>query len=141
MILQKGCNCVDVAVLIAVGIAGRVRRAGAYAEGIVVGDVGREAAQRGGSAGVLVYSGEELGGRADVGGPSKPAGVSCECEQEVGRILGGMHTGIDIHGDIGQVQLDERIIDTLQIGALGVGAFGHVQVGDQIGQAVGFWRR
>lgn len=48
------------------------------------------------------------------------------------------HTCVEVHGDVGQVELLQSIVDTLQVGALRIGAFGDVEVGHQVGQAVGF---
>jgi hypothetical protein len=39
------------------------------------------------------------------------------------------HTCVDVHGDVGQVELLQSIVDTLKIGALRIGAFGDVEVG------------
>lgn len=45
-------------------------------------------------------------------------------------------TGINIHCHVWQIELDQRIIHTLQISALRIGAFGYIEVSDKIGQTV-----
>ena len=46
-------------------------------------------------------------------------------------------TGIEIHGDLWQVELLHGIYDTALVGILGFATLGNVEVGDKIGQAVG----
>jgi hypothetical protein len=51
---------------------------------------------------------------------------------------GESHTCVDVHGDVGQVQLLQSVVDALEVGALGIGAFLDVEVGHQVGQAIRF---
>lgn len=46
-------------------------------------------------------------------------------------------TGIDVHGDVGQVQLLESIGDTVAVAGSGVLAGLEVGVGDQVGERIG----
>ncbi len=45
--------------------------------------------------------------------------------------------GIDVHGDVGEVQLLERVGDAIAVARGGLLASGQVGVGDQVGQRVG----
>jgi hypothetical protein len=45
-------------------------------------------------------------------------------------------TSIEVHCNIRQIQLLQGIIGALQIGVLSIGAFGHIQIGHQIRQAI-----
>lgn len=75
----------------------------------------------GGAASVLVNTSEEIGGGLDVGGPAEPAGVS----------------GIEIHGDIGQVQLLEGVDRQLLVCGRRAAALLNVHVGDHVGKRIG----
>lgn len=44
---------------------------------------------------------------------------------------------VEIHGDIGEVEIDEGVVGALQIRGLGVAAFGDVEVRHKVGQGVG----
>lgn len=122
----RGCQerreGVDVLLLVAVGVSRGVGGAGGGAPGIVVRDVGREAADGGGRAGCLVDLGEERGGGRDVSGPAEPAGVA----------------GVDVHGDVGEVELRDGVLDAFHVGGLGVGAFGDAEVCYEVCEGVGF---
>lgn len=45
---------------------------------------------------------------------------------------------IDVHGDIGKIEGLECVVDAVHVCGLGTGALGDVQVGDQVGNRVGF---
>jgi hypothetical protein len=49
-------------------------------------------------------------------------------------------TSIDIHGYVRQIELNKSVVDTLQVCTLSIGAFRYVQIGYQVGQAIGFCR-
>lgn len=91
------------------------------APGVVVGYVGRQTTHSSRGAGVLVYLGEQVGGRLQVGLPSQPAGVA----------------SIYIHSDVGQVELLQGVLHGQQVVVLGAGALGYVKVGHQVGKRVG----
>lgn len=67
-------------------------------------------------------------------------GLKCISELQTYETMcqGGPRTGVQIHRNIGQVQLRDRVVGALQIRILGVGTLGHIQVGNQVGQAVRF---
>ena len=46
-------------------------------------------------------------------------------------------TGIEIHGNVGQVELLERVCNTLTVAGSGSLACGEVDVGDKVGKGVG----
>lgn len=91
------------------------------APGVVVGYVGRETTHGSRGAGILVHLGEQVGGRLQVGRPSQPAGVA----------------SVDIHSDVGQVELRQGVLHGDQVVVLGVGTLGHVEVRHQVGKRVG----
>lgn len=121
---EKRCQGVDVLLLIAVRVARGVRGAGSDTPGVVVGNVGSKTSDGGGAASSLVDLSEKGGGRADVGRPSQPSGV----------------TGVEIHGYVWKVQGADGILDTLLVGSLGIGTLGDAQVGDQVGQGIRLWK-
>lgn len=45
--------------------------------------------------------------------------------------------GVDVHGDVGQVQLLEGVVDALVVGRLRGGALGHGEVRHHVGERVG----
>lgn len=98
-----------------------VRRGRADAPGIVVGNVGHETTEGLGAAGVLEDLGVHLGGGGKVRLPAEPASV----------------TTIEVHGDVGKVELGDGVVGALEVGSLSAGALGHVQVGDEVGKRVG----
>lgn len=49
------------------------------------------------------------------------------------------HTSVEVHGHVGQVELDKGVVDALQVGTLSVSALGHVQVGNQVSETVRLW--
>lgn len=49
------------------------------------------------------------------------------------------HTSVEVHGHVGQIELDKGVVDALQVGVLSVSALGHVQVGNQVSETVGLW--
>ena len=120
---EKGSKGVDVALLVAVGVALRVGRAGGTGPGIVVGNVGGQTTDCGGATSSLVDLREQGRCGSDVGGPTEPAGV----------------TGVQVHGDVGEVQVGNGVLDAGQVGGLGVGALGDVEVGHQVSKTVGLW--
>lgn len=120
LLLQKRRQSVDVLLLVVVGVALSVVGLGGQLPGVVVGDVGDETSEARWLAGILVELTVELGGRRKVGGPSQPATVS----------------GIDIHGDVGKVELLEGVNGELLVSASSVGALGDVHVGDHVGKRI-----
>lgn len=54
------------------------------------------------------------------------------------KILGN-HTSVNIHGYVCQVELNQRIVDALQISTLGIGTFSDIEIGDEIGKAIGLY--
>jgi hypothetical protein len=49
-------------------------------------------------------------------------------------------TSVEIHSNIIQIQLSNRVVGTLQIRTICISAFRNSHVGDQVCQAVGFYR-
>jgi len=118
---QERRDGVDVALLVAGGVGRRIGGAGGDAPGVVVGDVGGEAADGGGRAGGFVEVAEHGRGGADVGGPAEPAGVA----------------GVEVHGHVWQVELLDGVGGQLLVGSSRVGALGNAHVGDHVGEGVG----
>ncbi len=118
---EERAEGLDVVLLVVVGVALGVRRGGGDAPGVVVGNVGGQAADRSGLAGARVDAGKQIGGGLDVGGPAEPPGVA----------------SIEVHGNVGQVELLEGIHGQLLVGRGGAAALGDVHVGDQVGKGVG----
>lgn len=112
---------VDVQLLVVVLVALRVRGGGGGVVAVVVGDVGHEAAQRLGLAGVAPDFGEEFGGGREVGVPTKPAGVA----------------GVDVRVHVREVEGLDGVFDAGDVGGLRVGALLDVQVGDEVAETVG----
>lgn len=99
---------VDVFLLVAVGIARRVRCACGNTPGIVVGHVRRQTTDGGRLASSGVDLSKERSSRSDVSAPSEPSSM----------------TSIKVHSHVCQIQLRESILDTGEVGGLSVGALG-----------------
>lgn len=97
-----------------------VRRSAGQVPAIVVSHVGGKTTDCVGAACVLVHASEELSSRGQVGLPAEPASMS----------------SVQVHSDVGEVELREGIVGAFQIRGLGVAALGNVEVGDQVGQRV-----
>lgn len=111
---------IDILLLVADGVSLRVGRAGTDAPGVVVGDVGREAAHLRRPPRRLIQVAEHARRRTDVGSPAEPAGVS----------------GIEIHGHVGEVELLDGVGGAFLVGGGRAGALGHVQVGDEVREGI-----
>lgn len=122
---EQRAQGIDIPLLIAVRIALRVARARPDGPGIVIRDVTRQSANGGGGPGVLVDAGVQVRGGLEVGLPAEPAGVA----------------HVDVHGDVGEVEFLQGVGDAFPVGGGGVGAFLDAEVGDEVGEAVGFWCR
>lgn len=131
---------VDVVDLVVVRVALGAGVGGGSAERIVVGDVGGEAADERGGAGVLEDGGEHLGGGAQVGGPAEPASMaSIEVHVHAdgrelldGVVDAGLCKDVNVSFPLGKEECD-----AYQVGGLSVGALLDVQVGDEVSQGVG----
>lgn len=120
LLSEKRSEGVDVSLLIVVGVALGVVGLGGELPAVVVGDVGDETANARRLASVLVDLGVELSSRANVGGPAEPATV----------------TGIEVHGDVGEVEFLDSVNGELLVSTLGLGTLVDVQVGDQVSKRV-----
>ena len=118
---QERTESVDELLLVVDGVRGGVRGRRAERPGVVVGDVGDETTERLGGAGILVDLGVQRSSQGLVGRPSEPSSVA----------------GIEVHGDVGQVEVLDGVVGALEVSGLSVLALGDVQVGDQVGQGVG----
>lgn len=98
------------------------RVGGGGRESVVIRNVGGEATEEGRLASVAIELSEELGSRAQVGGPAEPAGV----------------TSVEVHVDTDGVELLNSVDNALLVGALGTAALGDVQVSDQVRERVRF---
>lgn len=107
--------------LVPLGVGGIGELSGAEVPGVPAGNVGGDTADLLGGASVLVNGGELLGTGLEVVVPAEPAAVA----------------GIDVHDDVGEVELLEGICDTLTVAGGRVLAGLLVDVGDQVGQAIG----
>ncbi|KAI6749548.1 hypothetical protein HG530_014962 [Fusarium avenaceum] len=116
LLLEERRQGVDVLLLVVVGVALGVVGLGGELPGVVVGNVGDETSESGRLAGVLVDVGVQLGGRGKVGGPSEPATV----------------TGVEVHGDMGEVKLLDGVDGELLVGRLGLGTLGSAQDGADV---------
>jgi hypothetical protein len=123
--LEQRGDGVDVQLLVVVLVALGVGRGDGGVVAVVVGDVGGQAAERGGLAGFGVDLGKHLGGGCQVGFPAQPAGVAC----------------VGVGGDVGEVEGLDCVLDTGDVGGLSFLASGNVQVGDEVAETVGFWER
>jgi len=121
-ILKQRRKRVHVPLLIAVCVALGIGRARGDGPGIVVSDVGDEAADRGGGASALVNISVEGSGLLEVLGPAEPASVA----------------SVEVHDDILEVERLYSVLGESLVRISRVGAFGHVHVGNHIGQAIGF---
>ena len=119
--LEQRRDGVDVQLLVEVLVALRVAGGHGGVVAVVVGDVGDEAAQRLGLAGVGPDLREEFGRGGQVGVPAQPAGVA----------------GVDVGAHVGEVEGLDSILDAGDIGGLGFLALGDVQVGDEVAETVG----
>ena len=124
LLLKERRKSVDELLLIVVGVALGVVGLGGELPAVVVGDVGGETSEARRLASGLVDLTVELSGRRKVGGPSKPATV----------------TGIDVHGNVGKVELLDGVDGKLFVSAGSVGALGDVHVGDQVSERIGLCR-
>lgn len=120
LLSEKRSEGVDVSLLIVVGVALGVVGLGGELPAVVVGDVGDETANARRLASVLVDLSVELSSRANVGGPAEPATV----------------TGIEVHGDVGEVEFLDSVNGELLVSTLGLGTLVDVQVGDQVSKRV-----
>lgn len=120
LLSEKRSEGVDVSLLIVVGVALGVVGFGGELPAVVVGDVGDETANARRLASVLVDLGVELSSRANVGGPAEPATV----------------TGIEVHGDVGEVEFLDSVNGEFLVSTLGLGTLVDVQVGDQVSKRV-----
>ena len=89
--------------------------------GVPASNIGGEATDLLGAAGVLVHLGELLCAGLQIGVPAEPATVA----------------SINVHDDVGKVEALQSIGDTLLIGALALLAGRQVGVGDQVGERIG----
>lgn len=121
--LEQGGDGVDVQFLVVVLVSLRVRRGGRGVIAVVVGDVGDEAAQGLGLAGVAPDGSEELGCGREIGVPAEPAGVA----------------GVDVGVDVGEVEGFYGVFDAGDVGGLRFLAFGDVEVGNEVAETVRFW--
>lgn len=118
---EERSKCIDVPLLITVGVALSVGWASGDAPSIVVGYVGRKTANLSGASSLLVQVTEELSRGADVGRPAEPASVS----------------GVKVHDDVGKVERLHGVDSGGLVDCFGIGALLHVQVRDKIGETVG----
>jgi hypothetical protein len=118
---EQRSECIDVSLLVAVGVTLGVRRASCDAPGIVVGDVGDETANCGRRSCSLVKRGKELSSGLDVGSPAEPSSM----------------TGIKVHDDVLHVERLDGVGGECLVGGGGICALGDIEVSDQVGQRVG----
>ena len=111
----------DVVLFVVVAVALGVRRGRGNAPGVVVGNVGGQAADGSGLAGARVDAGIQIGSGLDVGGPAEPAGVA----------------SIEVHGHMRKVELLEGIDGQLLVGSRRSAALRDVHVGHHVGKRVG----
>ena len=107
--------------LVVVDVGRGVRRGGRDAPGVVVGNVSGQATDGGGLAGILVDVGEEVSSGLDVGGPAEPASVA----------------SVEVHSDVGQVELLEGVDSQLLVGGGRAAALLDAHVGHHVGQGIG----
>lgn len=120
LLSEKRSEGVDVSLLIIVGVALSVVGLGGELPAVVVGDVGNETTNARRLASVLVDLGEELSSGADVGRPAEPATM----------------TGVEVHGDVGEVKFLNGVDGELLVSTLCLGALVDIQVGDQVSKGV-----
>lgn len=119
--LEQRRDGVDVQLLVVVLVALGVGRSGGGVVAVVVGDVGDQAAEGLGLAGVAPDLREQLGCWAQVGIPAEPSSVA----------------SVDVGADVGEVEGLDGVFDTVDVGGLGFLALGDVQVGDEVAETVG----
>jgi len=118
---EEGLEGLNVLLLVIVGVGAGVGGGASQAPGVVVGNVGDEPTDRSRLASVLVDAGKEISSGLDVGGPSQPTGV----------------TSIEVHGNVGQVELLEGVDSQLLVGGRSSAALGNAHVGDHVGKRIG----
>lgn len=106
--------------LVPLGV-GRIGELARAIEGVPAGDVGGNTADLLGRSSGLVDAGELLGSGLEVVVPAEPASVS----------------SINVHDDVGEVELLESICNTLAVSGSGILAGLEVNVGDQVGERIG----
>jgi len=117
---QKRSEVSNVGLFVARWVSLGVRWAGGDGPGVVVGNVGGETTDLGWRSSSLDDFGEISGSWSNVGCPSEPSGVS----------------GIEVHGNVWQVESGNGILDAGFISSLSVCALCNVQVGDHVGQTI-----
>lgn len=137
-LLQQRCQCVDVVLLVEV----RVRLLCwvlRTTEQVEVRHIGGEATDRRTIAGALENGGEHLSGGLDVSGPTKPTRVtSVEVEPDVILLQFANGVGYEFLAKRRKKKRGQRGKGADLVRALSICALCDAQVGDEIGETVGF---
>jgi len=107
--------------LVPLGIGGIGELAGAEIPGVPAGDVGSDTTDLRGAAGGLVGVSKLLRAGLEVVVPAEPATVA----------------GVDVHDDVGEVEVLESVGNAVTVAGSGVLAGLKIGVGDQVGERVG----
>lgn len=120
---QQRSKRINILLLVTIRVSTRITRTCRRTPRIVIRHIGRQSPDRGWTASGFVEVAEELSCGCYVGGPAQPPCMA----------------GVEVHGDVGKVELRDGVGGTFFVGGVGIGTFGDAEVCYEVGEGIGFF--